>query len=998
MIESKNRRKKGLGKRQIATVVCASMLVLLIAGYAVINALIASGVIGGVGDNTGGSSVTAPTDIREGESVYNNRGIAYPYLAKENIISVSVSSHADAFVMKRPNLKDEEGNSVEGKYDDYFVFSYEDENGNPKVYQPEIMIKEPDTAYTDFYAIEGSDGLNAYKVDYLCAAIGALYFSDRIEPEEGDKLTASQLNRYGLTADKREVIFIDYLDSQGKKQTYTIYIGDKLIAGYGYYFMIDGREYIYTAPTGDTLSYLLGDFESFLHSRIIATGLEQDSLYEPYLTTDYKQWTNKYYSMNNGGLGKPVSDGSEVVIYADVLTPKYESDGNSNIGDGYDRSDYKVDLVDLRYVAGRPEFERMKALLLANTVGSYEGNEIVATVVQDLNEAQLGKTYTYVITEIESVLTDTAEYFEVGYPVGEANLVKVSYFATLDGEEISDEECHAVLNLATDKTMPEDVKAALRAAKVGDDLSLTYDVVYTEENSTARQMVMVITEINVITHIDENGKITYPKTITEDSIVTYSYKYLVDGYEIGRDGRNTVALSSITEGDDLVIKNALIGKSVTAADETLDLRPWSETVYCQSFADFTTYNIKEIRGFVEKEMIVSFEFVNASARDPFYGESIYKNTLENSNRFYALDAVACQTVTFLLGGVGSGSNSQQSAGLVGLETVAVGLNPTVMDKYYLYDGYTIYFELPRGISVVGGAEDDELDDYKHLSTLGFTLYISHKQSDGTRFIASTMYDIVVKIDGAQFDYLEKSFEEYWARRNLVMVDYKLIDRVDFEINTSDVFGKYSFTVNRKTVYIVDNQHLTERPEDGTGTEFIELDIKVTPTSDRISDSEFAAILKNEGRESLSLANLYDRVAGELYAIGNDTAGAANFKEYLRLLFGTYYTGTMTKEEQAEAMENAPKIFSTTFYLDHTQPNVKPYGYVYDFYRASDRRVMVHIYKCDLSGNPVLGTEDEVSGFYISTFAAKKIINAVVSMLNGVDINVEAPYWGEDGKN
>ena len=179
---------------------------------------------------------------------------------------------------------------------------------------------------------------------------------------------------------------------------------------------------------------------------------------------------------------------------------------------------------------------------------------------------------------------------------------------------------------------------------------------------------------------------------------------------------------------------------------------------------------------MQKEMIVSFEFVNASERDPFYGESIYKNTLEGENKFYALDSVACQNVTFLLGGVGSGSNSQQSEGLVGRETVAVGLTTEIMDRYGLYDGYTIYFELPRGISRVGGSADDELDDYRYLSTLGFTLYISHEQSDGTRYVASTLYDIVVKIDGAKFDYLEKSFEEYWARRNLVMIDYKLIDK------------------------------------------------------------------------------------------------------------------------------------------------------------------------------------------------------------------------------
>ncbi len=970
-------KKKKFGKKELGIVICASVLLLLIVGYAVINSLINAGVFNGNANN-GGSSVSAPTDIREGESVFNNHGVVYPYLPKSNILSVTVQSHNDSFIMRRP------GTDEEGKYEGYFVFYYEKDNGELDVYYPDILTEEPDTSYTSFYSIEGSDGLNAYKIDYLCAAIGALYFDNRIEPEEN---RAAQLNRYGLTAEKRETIFIDYLDEKGEKQSYKLFVGDKLITGRGYYFMLEGRDYIYTSVSGDTLSYLLGDFESFLHSRIVAEGLPTDSLYEPYLTSDYKQWTNTYHSMNNGGLGMHVAKDSEVVIYADLLTPKYESDGDSNIGDGYDRNGYSVDLVDLKYVSGRPEFERITALLLANPVGSYEGNEILATVVTNINEAVLGKTYSYSIYGIESVLTDDAEYTETGYPVGDNDLIKVNYAAQLDGEPVSDEECHAVIDL-NDPLIPEDVRAALREARVGDYLNLGYDVTYTEENSVMRDMKLVITDINIIAHIDENGKITYPDKITEDSVVTYSYKYLVDDYEIGKEGRATVSLAAITEGNNLTVKEALIGRGIESGMELVAL---SDKMYCQSFADFITYKIREIRGFVEKEMIVSFEFVNASERDPFYGESIYKNTLENENKFYALDSMACQDVTFLLGGIGSGGNSQQSAGLVGTETVAVGLTPSVMDRYGLYDGYTVYFELPRGISVVG-SDSEGLDDYRYLSTLGFTLYISKEQSDGTRYVASTMYDIVVKIDGTKFDYLEKSFEEYWARRNLIMIDYKLIDKVDVSIGTSDIYGKYSFNVDHKTIYIVDNEHYDERPETG-GTEYDELNITVTPLTDEYSDTAFSEILEREGRDSLTLANLYDRVAGQLTAIGHDTAGAANFKEFLRLIYGVYYVGTMTAQEQAAAFESAPKIFSMAFTLTNS-----PYGYVYDLYRASDRRVMVHIYRCDPSGNPLLGTGDEVSGFYISTFAAKKIINAVTSMLNGENIDVDASYWSEGDGN
>ena len=310
-----------------------------------------------------------------------------------------------------------------------------------------------------------------------------------------------------------------------------------------------------------------------------------------------------------------------------------------------------------------------------------------------------------------------------------------------------------------------------------------------------------------------------------------------------------------------------------------------------------------------------------------------------------------------------------------------------MTKYGLYDGYTIYFELPRGVYRAESDVGSNLDSFNHLGTLGFTLYISKKNpADGTRYIASTMYDIVAKIDGDKFDYLEKSFEEYWARRNLVMIDYKLIDKLNIEIATNDIYGKYSFTVDHKTVYIVDDVHLPERPEDGSGTEYEELDITVTPSGD-ISESELSKILKAEGRESMTLANLYNRVAGGKVSIGHDTAGAANYKEFLRLIYAIYYVGVLDEAEQKEAFETAPKIFSLSFTLSGSS-----YGYTYDFYRVSDRKVMVHIYECDSSGNRIPGTKKEASGFYVSTFAAKKMINAVMTMLNGENIDVEDTYW------
>lgn len=966
--------KKKISKKQLTIILTASLLVILIAAYAIMSAIISSGVAGSGG---GDSNSTEPPEIKDGEAIYNGRAVVYPYVSKGNIVSVAVSSHVDAFVMSRPETE------TKNVYEDYFMLYYGDENGELVAYYPEIMYEESGTDYKDFYATDGADGLNVYKIDYLCATIGALYFDQRIEPEDDRE---AQLNRYGLDEEHRETIYLSYLGSDGKLCEYKIFIGDSLITDVGYYFMIEGRDYIYTSSASERLEYLLSEFESFLHSRLIPEGLAADGIYEPYLTTDYKQWKNKYYGINSGGEGMYPTAGSEVIIYADIEESAFYPEGKGE-GDGFDRYGYYTMSLDLSKLSKRSDLDRLIAALTKNAVGDYEGSEIAATVISNVNEAKIGSLYTYQIHSLDAVLTDSGEREDAGYPARDANLVKVSYSCTVDGKSISSEICHAVIDLSKENVIPQNVKNALLSASVGDKFDgeneLSFSVTYTEENTEVRQLSLIITDIILISKIGAEGGVSYPKVIDEDCVVTYNYKYLVDGNEIGEEGISTVDLSSITDGENLKIKNALIGLPVS---EGIDKCVLTEQIYCQPFMDFLTYRIRSIRGFVDREAVVSFEYVNASKRDPFYGESIYKNTLENENKYYALDALACQTVTFLLGGIGTSSSSQVSAGLLGSETVAVGLTPQNMDKYGLYDGHTVYFELPRGISRIGGSASNEVDDYTYLDTLGCYLYISPLQSDGTRYIGSSLYGIIAKIEGEQFNYLEKSFEEYWSRGNLVMVDYTIIDKVTLDLNMTDVFGKYEFDFDHKLIYISGNQHFDEMPEEG-GTEYNFLTVNTRPLSDNCYDTLFSQILASEGREKLDIANVYNRVAGKPVASGHDTLGAASFKKILSLMYGTNYEGVIPEGEREELIASSPKIMSLSFRL-----NSSDFDYVYDFYRVSDRRVMVQIYRVDSEGNAIDKSADDLSGFFISNFAAKKIVNAFDSLLNGQTVNADGGYW------
>lgn len=960
-------KKKKLDKKQLTIVITASVLAFLIIAYAVVSMLISSGVIGGAGD---GSS--KPIEVLEGESIANGKAVAYPYISRKNIVSVAVNNHNDTFSMTKPE-------KAIGGYEDYFVFHYQDTNGDIVSYSPQILSKDNNTAYTDFYSQETEDGLGAAKIDYICAAVGAMYFEERISPEENKE---AQLRRYGLDDEHRETILISYLDSEGKPAEIKIFVGDSLITGVGYYYMIEGRDYIYTSTASERLEYLLSDFETFLHSRVVAMGIPEDGLYEPFLTTDYKQWTNKYYGKDD--YTGTIPDGVEVIVKGDIISPIYEKvdKTKTEVINGYIYDKDETISIDLSYIKNQPQFNRLANLIKSSVIGDY--SDLIATVITNANAVKLNEdlkpdaNYEYTIKSVESVLASDKEYFENGYAVGDNDLVKIIYDYKVDGEKQNDDSCHGIISLS-DSKIPEAIRTAIRNSKVGDELNLTFDIDYTEETAHKRNIKTVITEISIISKLTDTGALQYPEQIDEKCAVTYSYKVVVDDEMILDEGMKTIDLSSIKEGS---LKEALIGKKL---GKDLNITASEDEIYCQVIANFVTYSIQTIKGFVEKELVVSFEYINASERDPFYRESIYKNTLDNENKKYALDATACQNVTFLLGGLGASNNSQMSGGLVGSETVAVGLTPANMVEFDLYDGYTIYFELPRGITSIPGSAENEAADFKHLSTLGFKLYISKEQEDGSRYIGSDMYDIIVKIDGAGFEFLEKSFEEYWIRRNLVMVDISDIDKVTVELGMEDVYGKYDFDLDHQKIYISNGQHLTEKPATG-GTEYNFITLYLSSQGE-IPNSVYSDILKTDLDGTVGLNTIYETVSG-FNTVGNDTEATANFKVLLNMIYSTNYFGELSGDELSK--DEAPKIMSLTFKLEGEKNNGNQY--VYDFYRVSDRRVMVDLYRIDSEGNRIDNGADDVSGFYISTFAAKKIINGVSSLLNGETVDQKLGYW------
>ena len=99
---------------------------------------------------------------------------------------------------------------------------------------------------------------------------------------------------------------------------------------------------------------------------------------------------------------------------------------------------------------------------------------------------------------------------------------------------------------------------------------------------------------------------------------------------------------------------------------------------------------------------------------------------------------------------------------------------------------------------------------------------------------------------------------------------------------------------------------------------------------------------------------------------------------------------LTAEEQAEILANAPMLARISFKLSE-----RTNKYVYEFYRASDRRVLVKIYEADAAG---VATTEAVSDFSISTATFKKIVGAFDTILNAGIITGDEPYFDSATKN
>ncbi len=907
--------------------------------------------------------------------------------------------------------------------DGTYYFFYYTADGERVLYNPDINYEEPGFLYSSLYAIAG-DGMNVPKISYVLYALAETSYNDKIEiPDLNEAEREEALRTYGLDKENRKAVSFTYTqkvkkdDGTEETKTFgtTVYVGNKLVTNTGYYLMIDypntdeykekreeTKKYVYISFGAENYSHALDGFSSFIAPNLVMGGnlANNDKVAYSQLTPAYRQWKSIVYNKASD----KVREKTEVIITANVYSPAYaiDSDGTPSIDVG--ESGYFVEknlqtTIDLEHLANNPIYKNFINAIVGKNVGDYKDNKISPIIITDQNEASLGKTYKYTIYEIESVIDNNGiEHFSGS--AANYSQVKVRYSCTVDGKEViykdaAADKLHAVIDL-TDTRIPEDVRNKIKSLSVGTlSAPIEFETVYTESTTSSTLEFRIQRITNVINA--ETGMAA--SKITDNTIVSFVYQILHNG-SVTSESTMTFDLSKDEdEMDDLQIdiKEALLGAKLESTGVyEKDITAYKTTVYYQAFKSFMSYSISSIDYFVDSEEVVSFRYANPTERDPFYGEAIHINTLQNHKySSYALDWIACDRVIKILSGTLEGTSSTIFEGLTGDKVVAVGLTPENMEKYGLY-AYTVYYEIPRYVE----SEDikhngADVTEYSWWDAVGFTLYISETNVDGKRYVGSDMYDIVVEIDGETFDFVEETFVDFWARRDIFMVDQSKINDFDATFNLTGFTGKYSFTLEHPTMWVVNYTDgktgiTAVKPADDATNVVDKTDYQATYVYVKPLDFEGATntlLLERyridgafPGKDGIHIHSIYDYryqngLSTDKQTVGYDYLGDSSFKDVLYILYGTGYLGTLTESEANEALKNEP-VMSLKMNVEGSTLNN-----VYNFYYTADGRVAVEL---DDGAR-------QTCYFYITNHSFKMVINAFINLLNGKTVDFTGSY-------
>lgn len=800
-----------------------------------------------------------------------------------------------------------------------------------------------------------------------------------------------------------------------------VYVGNPTVDDRGYYLYLEGREVVYTTTNAYLPDVVDRNIGYYVYPRLIS---ESESQYAYQLTPNLTYWKGEYFGIDSH---KEITADMRLSLSVPIIW-------EVNSDEGYDRTRYDQEVfVDL-------STEGYHSAWLVNLLGKHIGDGIdIAVPTTNLYEKGASGEATYTIHGVEGILRDGAynNADPLTVMVGDRVIVRYS-----DGTLASDGTpaiYFGYVNLGN----PE-VNQALAVALIGlvrgETCEKTIQVTYSAGESDYR-LRLALVSIDAI--INENGD----KVATVDYGCTVRVTYLL--WERGSDGEE-VSLGSVTI--DLTIPTEADYNNPDAWGNYGYSDPATEMYTMQSIFDFllgkkegsytdgqgasteemvitypseiidnfTMYRGATITGGNRYDMELSFGFTND--RDIFHGGSLYEILAPDDKTMYGLDSTSTLTII------------EKFQTMAGDETVALGLTDAVMKQYGLY-AYRLYFELPYNVYTISDGENTR---YYYRDKVGFTLFVSEKQADGSRYVGSDMYDIVVKYtDGSDFDFLSWSFHTGWVQNSLLMVSYEDLRQMVFDINYENykhIWG-IDICVDRdyyyETSYMVGGEEqinytniarlyasLVDGGVADIGNSYQEL-ISVLQYKEAYADREdyseydvhdprrlhtVAGYFVRTYTDSLryiteliggkDLDKIYQENGITEFFNNKDYGGAYYTKNILQILNSAHYWGTveddlraklppgLTREEQdAEIERQLAAILADeenrvlTLALT-LDDGEESSGYIYRFYNYSYHS-LVSVAKVGADG-----TEEVSNLFYIQAREVEKIVNAVIALTEG----------------
>ena len=559
---------KKLNKSQILTICLLVASIVLLSGCLVMSA-IAKRI---ANKNNNQTSSSAPLDLLPGESSYLNQPIAYPAISESQILLLQVSGPQGKYDISR--YPDDQGS---------FMFHYYVDGKKEAIpYIPPIYGAEGDFNYESLYAVEQNDGYGRiYYLTYLCSALGLPYFRERIElpsaeTEEGKAKREMLLAEYGLTQSEATTVSFVYGDRDpktgliidGSDKIHSITIGKRALSGSGFYFTVDKRDYVYYTGS-EYFKYALAGFHEFVKGMLVAEGIESDSSFGPYLTTDFKTWVGEVYEQDyiiktytksdfDQGIENP-----EIIVTTDI---KKSFDKGINFTpedsdfDGYEILEDDKVVFDLEDLKKHPDFKRIEAAFKGKEVGTGNivltlFNEIYNSSSKIINfEGGYGSvTYEYTVSAIESVIDSLGERTS-GTVSDSDEFVKITYRYSI-GDQTVKHDCHAIVSLSD--LSPED-KAKLVGQSIGKlDTPANISVVYTKDVE-----IYTVKKIEAVIIPGTNGEEDKEKTsgtvLFSDNVLRIVYNCTKNGV-IGEDMVATVDLKTLSAENQRKFRNRQIG-------------------------------------------------------------------------------------------------------------------------------------------------------------------------------------------------------------------------------------------------------------------------------------------------------------------------------------------------------------------------------------------------------------------------------------------------------